>query len=213
MHQPTHAALNQAKFDAWASTYERKRYDFFRRMQERVLRQLDLKEGMRLLDVGCGTGWAVRRASSMIGSGGRAYGVDLSSKMIENARDAAKGTRNVEFLQASSEELPFSDASFDRVMCTMSFHHYLYPKKAVREMARVLTPAGRVCIVDPTADNFFMRWADAFITRRNPDHVKMYSSKEFKGLFEEAELRYLGSGRIMVLWFTAKAHFAECAEV
>jgi len=209
MNRATHAELNQAKFDAWAPTYEHKRYDFFRRMQERVLKQLDLTEGMILLDIGCGTGWAVRRAASMVGSRGGARGIDLSGKMIENAKKASRGIANVEFTQGNAEALPFADESFDRVMCTMSFHHYLNPSKAVSEIARVLKCTGKVCIVDPTADNFIMRLADARIRRREPDHVKMYSSGEFQELFEAAGLRYGGSGRIMVLWFTAKAHFAE----
>ena len=54
--QATHARLNQEKFDGWAPTYEEGRYDFFRRMQESVLAQFDLKDGMNLLDIGCGTG-------------------------------------------------------------------------------------------------------------------------------------------------------------
>ena len=144
MDRATHAELNQAKFDAWAPTYEHKRYDFFRRMQERVLKQLDLTEGMILLDIGCGTGWAVRRAASMVGSRGGARGIDLSGKMIENAKKASRGIANVEFTQGNAEALPFADESFDRVMCTMSFHHDLNPSNAVSEIARVLKHTGKV---------------------------------------------------------------------
>jgi ubiquinone/menaquinone biosynthesis C-methylase UbiE len=207
--QTTHTRLNQEKFDSWAPTYEEGRYDFFRRMQERVLAQFDLKDGMNLLDIGCGTGWAVRRSAVLVGPRGKACGVDLSAKMIEHARKAAAGMPNAEFQQGSAEELPFANGSFDCVLSTMSFHHWLHPSVGVRELARVLKPRGRVCIVDPTADNLFMRLADAFIRRRQPDHVKMYSSIEFREFFEAAGLRYRGSGRIMVLWLTARAHFAE----
>jgi ubiquinone/menaquinone biosynthesis C-methylase UbiE len=207
--QLTHIGLNQAKFDSWADTYEDKRYDFFRRMQERVLGLLGLTEGMSLLDIGCGTGWAVRRAASIAGTSGWACGIDFSAKMIENARKAAERIKNAEFQQANSEELPFADQFFDRVMCTMSFHHYLHPAKAMSEIARVLKPAGKVCTVDPTSDNIFMRWADWYIRRKEPDHVNMYSSKEFEELFRGAGLRYIESSRIMFLWFTAKAHTAQ----
>jgi ubiquinone/menaquinone biosynthesis C-methylase UbiE len=79
-------------------------------------------------------------------------GVDLSEKMIEQARKAAEGVRNVEFLQANAEELPFEEAPFDRVVSTMSFHHWPRPSRAMGEIARVLEPAGAVCIADPTAD-------------------------------------------------------------
>jgi len=207
----THARLNQEKFDRWAATYEDDRYEFFRRMQRRVLARLDLREGMNLLDVGCGTGWAVRHAAVFLGPRGKACGVDLSEKMIEQARRAAAGIPNVEFQMANAETLPFVDGLFDRVMSTMSFHHWLHPSVAVREIARVLAPGGRVCIVDPTADNVLMRWVDAVIRRRDPDHVRMYSSREFRELFQAAGLRYLGSGRVMVPWLTAKAHLAGSA--
>lgn len=207
----THARLNQEKFDRWAATYEDDRYEFFRRMQRRVLARLDLREGMNLLDVGCGTGWAVRHAAAFLGPRGKACGVDLSEKMIEQARRAAAGIPNVEFQMANAETLPFVDGLFDRVMSTMSFHHWLHPSVAVREIARVLAPGGRVCIVDPTADNVLMRWVDAVIRRRDPDHVRMYSSREFRELFQAAGLRYLGSGRVMVPWLTAKAHLAGSA--
>lgn len=140
---------------------------------------------------------------------GKACGVDLSAKMIEHARKAAEGVTNAEFQQARAEELPFEDGSFERVMSTMSFHHWLHPSVGMKEIARVLKPGGRVCVVDPTADNLFMKLADAFIRSKQPDHVKMYSSREFQEFFEGAGLHYLGSGRIMVLWLTAKAHLAE----
>ena len=65
-----HTALNQKKFDAWADTYEDKRFDFFRRMQQRVLSLLELESNSVFLDIGCGTGWAVRQVAAMLGDGG-----------------------------------------------------------------------------------------------------------------------------------------------
>ena len=209
MDQATHTRLNQEKFDGWAPTYEDGRYDFFRRMQERVLAQFDLKDGMNLLDLGCGTGWAVRRAAVLVGPRGRACGVDLSEKMIEQARKAAEGVRNVEFQQANAEKLPFADRSFDRVISTMSFHHWLRPSVAMKEIARILRPGAKVCIVDPTADNLLMKWADSYVRRHEAGHVKMYSTAEYRKMYEEAGLRYVGSRRIIALWFTSKAHSAE----
>ncbi|HVP19515.1 MAG TPA: class I SAM-dependent methyltransferase, partial [Spirochaetia bacterium] len=159
----THTSLNQAKFDEWASSYEDKRFDFFRRMQKRVLSILGLKGDSAFLDIGCGTGWAVRQAATMIGERGAAYGIDLSPKMIEKANEAASGIKNVRFIQANAEQIPFPDDFFDHIICTMSFHHYLHPAAVMREIARVLKPRGIVCIVDPTTDSFILKWADALI--------------------------------------------------
>ena len=161
-----HTALNQAKFDAWSATYEDKRFDFFRRMQERLLSQLGIAEGSAFLDVGCGTGWAVRRATGMVGKKGAACGIDLSQGMIDKAKAAARGIANARFVQANAEKIPFKDAFFDRVICTMSFHHYLHPAVVMKEISRVLKPGGTVCIVDPTSDSFFVTWVDAITKKR-----------------------------------------------
>ena len=104
------------------------------------------------------------------------YGIDLSPRMIEKAREAARGIENARFLQANAEHLPFSNSFFDRIICTMSFHHYLHPAKVMSEIARVLKPAGKVCIVDPTADSFLIRWLDRIAKHVEPEHVKPYSS-------------------------------------
>jgi ubiquinone/menaquinone biosynthesis C-methylase UbiE len=203
-----HAARNAARFDAWAPTYEDKRFDFFRRLQKRVLSLLEVRDGSTLLDIGCGTGWAVRAAAGMVGSAGRACGIDVSPGMIEKATRAAQGVGNARFQVANSEELPFESDSFDFIMCTMSFHHYLDPGKAVGEMARVLKPGGTVCIVDPTADSFIFTWADEVMKRREPEHVKLYSTREFIQFFEGAGLRHVASRGVMFPWLTAKGHFA-----
>jgi ubiquinone/menaquinone biosynthesis C-methylase UbiE len=203
-----HAARNAAKFDAWAPTYEDPRFDFFRRMQKRVLGLLDLKRGAAFLDIGCGTGWAVRAAAELVGPGGDAYGVDLSPRMIQNATESARGTMNAHFKNANAEKLPFKLDSFDVIICTMSFHHYLNPGKAVGEMARVLKPGGKLCIVDPTADFFVMKWIDGILKRREPEHVALYSTLEFRQFLEGASLRYLESRRAFFPWITAKAHIA-----
>ena len=177
-------------------------------MQKRVLDAIELPKGAAFLDIGCGTGWAVRTAAAIVGPSGSAYGVDLSPKMIRTAVHAAEAIENAHFENANAEELPFAPETFDRIICTMSFHHYLNPGKAVREMARVLKPGGTVCIVDPTADLFALRWADAIIKRRDPTHVRIYSTAEFNAFFEEAGLKDMTSGRVMFFWLTAKAHTA-----
>lgn len=55
-----HTRLNERKWDSRAATYDRKRFDYFRWMQKRVVRLIDLRPGLHFLDIGCGTGWAVR---------------------------------------------------------------------------------------------------------------------------------------------------------
>jgi ubiquinone/menaquinone biosynthesis C-methylase UbiE len=208
MNDPhAHTILNQIKFDRWSATYDKKRFDFFRRLQKGVLSTLDLNANSAFLDIGCGTGWAVRQVAETTKA--EAYGVDLSPKMIERAKAVAAGINNANFQQGSAEQLPFAERFFDFIICTMSFHHYLNPSRAVSEMARALKPGGRVSIMDATADFIAIRWWDRKVAQRQPDHVKLYSSREFRELFEKAGLLSIGAKRVAFPFFPVKVHIAE----
>jgi ubiquinone/menaquinone biosynthesis C-methylase UbiE len=98
--------------------------------------------------------------------------------MLREAGDLARAIDNVTFMQADAEALPFADGSFTAVLCTNSFHHYPNPANALREMSRVLTPAGRLVIGDPCADVWTVRVADVFLKRMEPGHIRLYRSDE-----------------------------------
>ena len=103
------------------------------------------RPGDRVLDVGCGAGLDVLVAARMVGSGGRAVGIDLVPEMLEQARGDAGGA---EFLEGGAESLPFPDGSFDRVISNGVLN--LVPDKdaAWREIRRVLRPGGEFAAAD-----------------------------------------------------------------
>ena len=174
-------------FDQWAPSYESdRRSRRIATLQLEAFEALGLGPEDRMLDVGCGSGAAVRRAAQL---GKRAVGVDLSPRMIRLAEELAAGVENVEFLVAESSDLPFDDASFTAVLCTTSFHHYPDPEASVREMARVLAPGGRLVIGDASADRVGVRFVDWFLRRFEESHVRMYRSTEFAALLYGAGLR------------------------
>ena len=174
----------QRTFDRWAGSYERDPFSrLIARAQREALDALDLGPRDRLLDVGCGTGAAVRAAAEVAE---RAVGVDLSPKMLAEARERAKGLPNTEFVEGDSENLPFGEGEFTAVICTTSLHHYPDPHKAAREMARVLTPDGRAVIGDMTSDLITMRVVDAFLRRFEAGHVRMHRSEELRRMLEDA---------------------------
>lgn len=201
-----HDKLNQEKFDKWAGKFE-ERGSIFRYFQKRVISLINLPGSSNFLDLGCGTGWAVRYVSMLLKGEGRSVGIDISEKMIKKAKQVAQGLNNVIFYQASSEELPLENDFFDNIICTFSFHHYLHPQKALSEARRVLKPGGKIYILDGTPDDFFTKLIDKVAKRMEKAHVKQYSTIEFKKMFFESSLRYLKSKTILI--YPIKIHIAE----
>lgn len=201
-----HAERNARKWDARAETFNERRFDYFRWMQARAISFLYIKAGMHFLDLGCGTGYAVRHVAAKIECDGMFCGIDVSPRMVEIAREDSSGYRNVRFEVASADKLPLGADFFDAILCTNSFHHYLHPSKALAEISRVLKPGGRVFILDVTADNSLARWIDARTRRREPEHVKFYSSAEYAKMFEAAGLKHVTTRTILP---PMKVHIAE----
>ncbi|MCH8129047.1 MAG: methyltransferase domain-containing protein [Acidobacteria bacterium] len=106
-----------------------------------------LSSGDRTLDIGCGPGAAVRRAARIV-TKGRAVGVDRSQAMVAIARRRAEGLENVEFEVGAVEALPFPDDTFTVVWTVSAFHHWTDPVAGLEEIRRVLTPGGRLIIVE-----------------------------------------------------------------
>ncbi len=168
---------------------------------------MDPRKGTAFLDLGCGTGWAVCRVATLLEGQGLFAGVDISGKMIEKAVSNSKGLANIHFHVASVEALPLDNDSFDNVICTFSFHHYLNPGKALSEVRRALKPKGKFFILDATPDDFAMKWFDRIGAKYDKGHVKQYSIREFGQMFAENGLKHLGSRTILM--YPVKAHIAE----
>ena len=190
------------KFDRWAGTYERDRRSRFNaRPQRAALAALGLRPGDRFLDVGCGTGAAVRAAAAVVE---RAVGVDLSPEMVNRARELAGDLPPAEFVVGDSEALPFPDGAFTALLCTSSFHHYPEPWRALAEMARVLAVGGRFVLADGTSDRFVARIADGLLRRFDRGHVRLYRSDELverirAAGFDEIAVRAMWDGGYVIV--------------
>jgi ubiquinone/menaquinone biosynthesis C-methylase UbiE len=84
-------------------------------------------------------------------------GIDLSPAMLSAARDRAKTLgRAADLREASADALPFPDASFDTVVCTVSLCNIPDDRAAIAEMFRVMRPGGRLVLLDHVASD--RRW-------------------------------------------------------
>jgi ubiquinone/menaquinone biosynthesis C-methylase UbiE len=202
-----HARLNENKWDSRAETYDKSFHRFyFHFTQKRVVSLLNLHEDQFLLDIGCGTGWAVRYAAGLVKNKGKFYGIDISSKMIDKAENNCSGCENIHFCKADAAALPFAGDFFDFIICTNSFHHYFSPSKVLNEVYRVLKPGGKIYIAELTADGLIMKMVDKWLKKKEREFVKHYSTRDYETLFAEARLNYITSKLITP---PVKVHIAE----
>lgn len=111
---------------------------------------LHVREGHRILDVGCGTGNDVVALAKMVGERGQIIGVDSSEAMITEARRRVEGLGlAIEFHVGAAHNLEFADTTFDGCRAERTFLHLESPQKALAEMVRVTHPGGHIVVLEP----------------------------------------------------------------
>ncbi len=184
----------QTFFDRWAPNY-----DFFLTsaiflaIHQRMLEYAQIPDEANILDIGCGTGRLLDRLAKEYATL-RGIGLDLSQKMILEARKRNLYADRIEYRQGNAESLPFGDSKFDVVFNMMSFPHYPHPQTVLSEICRVLRSGGRFYLVDITPPpNVKVRQqtnADLFLSGMGG--VRFYSLPQRERLGREAGLNFLG---------------------
>ena len=187
-------AFERAGHDLLAPTY----HEFFSPVTGLAIGPLfnavRLLESMRLLDVATGPG-SVAGAAKRLGV--IPIGIDLSPGMLKLARLLHPG---IEFCEADIERLPFSDCSFDAVVCNFGLGHFPNPEESVSECLRVLSPGRRLAFAwwdgpDRQRIQGMFREAIAEVGIEAPSEVptshsvfRFSDTNEFRRLLQEAGL-------------------------
>ena len=149
---------------------------------EQAIARMRISPDARVLDVGCGSGWATRMLAEYAFNG-RVTGIDISDEMVRVASAASQSQPNVDFEIASAEQLPFSDHEFTHAFSMESLYYYRNIPKALKEIHRVLKPGGLfVAVVDLYWENEAThQWID---TLNVP--VELLSVEDYHSLFIDA---------------------------
>lgn len=171
-----------------------------------LVRLIQPQPGGRLLDVSCGEGSLGRLAAKQ---GVQAIGLDLSEAAL---RVAAREDASQWFLAGDAQRLPFGSEVFDYVANIGSLEHYLDPELGAREMARVVRPAGRVCVLLPNIfsllDNI---WYAYRFGRTFEDHqpIQRYAARyDWQALLERGGLHVERTVKYQREWPTRWADVA-----
>lgn len=110
---------------------------------ERVLGYADVRPGMDLVDVGCGSGGTIAIPAALLGA--RVTGVDVTPELFGDAlRRAAEAGVEVDWMEGDAADLPLEDESFDRVLSTFGHMFAADQAAAGRELVRVCRPGGLI---------------------------------------------------------------------
>lgn len=160
------------------------------------LETLDLKDGQRVLDLGCGEG---RHLHAMYAKAKvHAVGVDLGFDDVVNTRlgfefypDPFDGPKRFSLAVGNALSLPFVDGTFDVVVCSEVLEHIPDYKQAVKEITRILKPGGKLAVSVPRKWPEKICWALAEGYHNTPGgHVRIFEASTLRSDIEGAGLLF-----------------------
>jgi ubiquinone/menaquinone biosynthesis C-methylase UbiE len=144
--------LNNTQLDNYkqkllADFNSRTHYDcgkFHAPVAHRLIEFACLQPGQTILDIATGTGLVALDAAQKVGVEGKVIGVDISTGMLEQARQKQLnfGLQNVEFIEADVESIEFSDRSFDTIFCSLALCYLTDIPTALKKWYSWLKPNG-----------------------------------------------------------------------
>jgi arsenite methyltransferase len=113
-----------------------------------LLENVPLSPVMRVLDVGCGTGFPLIELAERLGASSRVCGIDPWSGALHRARFKARvrGARNVEVVRGDAARLPFPDSTFDLVVSNLGINNFEDPRGVLRECRRAGRAQSRLAL-------------------------------------------------------------------
>lgn len=140
-----------------AATYDSYYLKYFGKKSLEMWEKLPVKEGQKVLDLACGTGFFSHLLANKVGEHGKVFAVDLSDAMLQCNKDKAaiNGFSNITFKQCEAVSFlsKLSDNSIDGIVCAWGLR-YIDHKRFFQEFDRVLKPGGFLGLIEERIGTF-----------------------------------------------------------
>jgi precorrin-6B methylase 2 len=136
---------------AWLEREEREKEE----RTDLLLRELALKPGMAVADVGAGTGYIARRMATAVGAAGAVFAVDVQPEMIEMLKALASKAQLMQIkpVLGSANDVKLPAASVDLAIMVDVYHELEFPREVMLSLVRAMKPGGRVVFVEYRAED------------------------------------------------------------
>jgi ubiquinone/menaquinone biosynthesis C-methylase UbiE len=148
-----------------------------------LFQHLELRRGLNILDVGCGTGFPLFELANAHGPTCQVTGIDVWAEALERARAKlrAQALPNVTIIEADAAALPFADDHFDLITCNLGLNNFADPAAVVAECFRVTKSAGRVVFTTNMQGHmreFYAVYRDVLLAMGNSDYLERLEAHE-----------------------------------
>jgi ubiquinone/menaquinone biosynthesis C-methylase UbiE len=168
-------------FDDVAHEWDGMRKSFFSEaVREKAFFVAGLQKGKLAADIGAGTGFITE---GLIQRGVLVIAVDQSEAMLSEMKKKFSDLGEIDYRIGTAENLPIQDEIVDYAFANMFLHHVESPSCALKEMARIIKPDGRLVITDLDEHTF------EFLLKEHHDRWMGFKREDIQGWFEEAGLR------------------------
>lgn len=155
---------------------------------ELILKCLKIDNGMKILDLGTGTGYLAFPIAEQYPKA-EVMGLDIVDKALDRNREKAEnqGLKNLQFLNYNGLVFPFGNEEFDMVITRYALHHFPSINDTFQEIGRILKPGGMFFLSDPTPnDDDWKRFVDAYMQMKKDGHIKFYTKEEWLSMGRSA---------------------------
>lgn len=160
---------------------------------EKIMDVLQINEGMKILDLGTGTGYLAFAVAEKYPEA-EVTGLDIVEKALDANQKRAEqtGLHHLNFVHYDGNRFPFQAGTFDCVITRYALHHFPAIHAAFGEISRVLKTGGTLFISDPAPnDDDKQRFVDAYMQLKKDGHIRFYTRNEWCEIAGKAGFTYM----------------------